>query len=614
MKAGGNIPGRPVQSKARLDAMVLLAFACILYVFFLRYDAFDKIAMFAERYEAEQLDEILSLLIFLSFALIIYGYRRWMELRKKAIELENTLQAFRDAELLLEKVFDSLADAILVIDANTRNIMACNSGVRRVFGYSENELKGRNISILHVNNESYEDFGRMIFPALEDKGLFQAEFQLRRKDGQIFHTEHRATALNDDKGNRIGVVSVVRDIEARKNMESSIDKYVEQLKILREMDKEILTSRSPVEIAKTVLAHFIRLIPGVRASVLLFDPTTSSAKVLAVASSAGTTLGQGADVPLTGLGDLMALAQGKVQVVEDIVRLPQGEPTFQALMAEGIRSYLVVPIVSHGLLVGTINLGRGHSGAFNEDEVELGQEVAGALAIGIQQALLLESLENQRKNLRALGARLVDLEETDRKRLAAELHDRIGANITALGFNLSAIKNALDSDMPESAHARVSDCQTLLGEMADVTRNVMADLRPNVLDEYGLETSIRWYCERFSQRTGIMVEVHSEEIAPRPSAAVETTFFRIAQEALTNIFKHAQSKTATVVLKQGNGRIRLIIADHGTGFDTSVSKQQEAGSGWGLSIMHERALSVGGRLEIESVPGRGTRIQIDWEF
>lgn len=125
----------------------------------------------------------------------------------------------QEAHLLLDRTFSSLEEAVLVIDPNTRTILVCNLAVERVFGYTREEIVGKNTEFLHVNRAMYEDFGRKFFTVLDTDGVFQDEFQMRRKDGGIFPTEHTVTEIRDEPGNRTGVVSVVRDITKRKRLE-----------------------------------------------------------------------------------------------------------------------------------------------------------------------------------------------------------------------------------------------------------------------------------------------------------------------------------------------------------------------------------------------------------
>jgi signal transduction histidine kinase len=151
----------------------------------------------------------------------------------------------------------------------------------------------------------------------------------------------------------------------------------------------------------------------------------------------------------------------------------------------------------------------------------------------------------------------------------------------------------------------------LVEETTTHIRNVMAELRPQVLDDYGLLAALRWYGDLFSERTQIPVEVRGKEPSARPPLIVETVFFRIAQEALTNVAKHAQATLVTVTLEDAETHLRLIVEDNGRGFNVTTLSSSKVPSGWGLTTMKERAASLDGSVRILSEPGKGTRIIAD---
>jgi len=139
-------------------------------------------------------------------------------------------------------------------------------------------------------------------------------------------------------------------------------------------------------------------------------------------------------------------------------------------------------------------------------------------------------------------------------------------------------------------------------------RDVMAELHPPVLDDYGLLAALRWYCERFSDRTEIDVEVRGEEPSPRLSLIIESIFFRIAQEALNNVSKHAEASLATVMLEDADDHLRMIVEDNGRGFNFAALHRSKQLPGRGVTTMKERAAALGGIVRIESKTGKGTRV------
>ena len=139
-------------------------------------------------------------------------------------------------------------------------------------------------------------------------------------------------------------------------------------------------------------------------------------------------------------------------------------------------------------------------------------------------------------------------------------------------------------------------------------RNVMSDLRPPLLDDYGLYAAIEWHARQMAARTGLHVEVGGKMLEPRPPAEVEVALFRIAQEALINVAKHADASQASISLSHDAGRVRLVIEDVGCGIAPAANDAETLG--WGMAVMRERAAAVGGSMHVES-PGRGTRIVVE---
>jgi two-component system sensor histidine kinase UhpB len=159
--------------------------------------------------------------------------------------------------------------------------------------------------------------------------------------------------------------------------------------------------------------------------------------------------------------------------------------------------------------------------------------------------------------------------------------------------------------------SRLDDSLALVEQTTDRIRDVMADLRPPGLDDYGLLAALRWYGVQFSSRMGIAVDVQGEELVPRLATSVENALFRISQEALNNVAKHARVARVRVAVESGGGNVRLIIADEGIGFDPSRLDEPAGHQRWGLVTMSQRATAVGGYCRIESRPGEGTRVVVE---
>jgi signal transduction histidine kinase len=269
---------------------------------------------------------------------------------------------------------------------------------------------------------------------------------------------------------------------------------------------------------------------------------------------------------------------------------------------------ILAPLIARDRLIGLLVL---WSPDLGQDDVPALTALANQMAVAIENARLLRKLREQSKQLRAFAARLADVEEASRQQLARELHDQVGQNLTALGIDLSVVRAHMLKDTPEAVRARLDDALGLVELTSEGIRDVMGNLRPPLLDDFGLPAALHWLAEQFRLRAGVGVTVRCEELEPRLQPRVENALYRIAQEALTNVSKHARATQVTVSLATIDSTVRLVIADDGVGFEPSHSAGLLGRQGWGLVTMTERAEGVGGHCRVESRPGQGARIVVE---
>ena len=223
---------------------------------------------------------------------------------------------------------------------------------------------------------------------------------------------------------------------------------------------------------------------------------------------------------------------------------------------------------------------------------------------------LFEQVQVSQGHLQSLSRRLMEVQESERRFLASELHDQIGQNLTALSINLNVIRSRFSEEVDIKIIDRLEDSLKLVEETIERVRSVMAGLRPPVLDDYGLAVALRWYTEQFSERNAVVTVVQEKEFLSCLPLTVETALFRIVQEVLTNVSKHANAKHVIITLERIDGVVQLVVSDDGVGFDPSVLRKFKKQPGWGLITIEERAKAMGGNVYVKSAPGKGTRIII----
>jgi two-component system, NarL family, sensor histidine kinase UhpB len=220
---------------------------------------------------------------------------------------------------------------------------------------------------------------------------------------------------------------------------------------------------------------------------------------------------------------------------------------------------------------------------------------------------MLETLQRDRQQLQALSSQVIDAQEAERKRIARELHDETAQTLTSLLVRLRILERAAD---PSQVRACTAELRELTLKALEEVRNMARELRPTVLDDLGLVAAAQSYTEHSAERLGFAVTFRGEKFPHRLSPQVELVLYRVIQEALTNVARHATARHVGVVLAEERGHAVATIRDDGVGFDVPAilaSKER----GLGLFGMQERMALVGGRLEILSRPGSGTVVRAE---
>lgn len=223
---------------------------------------------------------------------------------------------------------------------------------------------------------------------------------------------------------------------------------------------------------------------------------------------------------------------------------------------------------------------------------------------------LLAEIRASREQLQTLSRRMLEVQEDERRRIARELHDDIGQELTAVKINLQAARRVAGTALPF-----IEDSVSIVERALQQVRNLSLELRPSMLDDLGLIPAMRWYIGRAAQRAGFEAEFSAEPGDLRLPPEIETTCFRITQAALTNTVKHARASRVWIHLGIRNGEAQLVIRDNGIGFDVAAARRRAlAGNSLGILSMEERVVLAGGRIEIESAPGHGTEIRVSFPY
>jgi signal transduction histidine kinase len=289
------------------------------------------------------------------------------------------------------------------------------------------------------------------------------------------------------------------------------------------------------------------------------------------------------------------LERGRSERVDAVLDDPDVSPEVTRLLAA--RTGLWVPLIVRGEAIGVLAAHDklGPDARFTDTDLRLAETFASraAVAVDLSERIARDALR-----------RVVDAQELERRRLARELHDETGQALTSILLGLKSLEETVQTDESREATARLREL--VVATLQDV-RRLAVELRPSVLDDFGLVAALENLTSSFAEQTGITVDFETALGEQRVPGEVETALYRIVQESLTNVVKHARARRVSISLARMEGSVKAVVEDDGQGFDPAAS----ADGGFGLIGMRERLALLGGRLRIESSPSAGTTIAAD---
>jgi signal transduction histidine kinase len=270
------------------------------------------------------------------------------------------------------------------------------------------------------------------------------------------------------------------------------------------------------------------------------------------------------------------------------------------------RSFLSTPLLVDGQVIGFVNLFASQPGFFTQTMRSRLTGFAVQAAVAIQNAWLFEQVQASTERLQSLSRRLVELQESERLYISRELHDEAGQVLTSLLVDLRLLEK--NTAQPEIILKIVSEMERSLNGVIENLHRIAMALRPASLDHVGLVAALRQHVEAVGEKHGIQARFRSGSVIERLPANVETVLYRIVQEALTNVVRHARATRVDVVLTVRARKLVVLVEDDGVGFDPDAVPGEDH---LGLFGIRERAEMIGGTLVIESAPGKGTTIMLE---
>jgi len=598
----------------------------------------------------EMLFDATLLVILITPAIYLFLYR---PLILHIDDRERAEKALRESEMRFRTLFQTGPDSITLSRLEDGKIINVNSGFTELTGYAPEEVLGRLTPDINIWNDE-KDRIEMVAKLRQEGQLVNFEANFNRKDGSI------ATGLISAKVieiyNEPHLLAVTRNITERKEIQKKIQTSHQFLKIanrhtcmnslLKEFINEIkkLTDCSavgmrildgdgsiPYHAAEGFSPRFYEAEnPHTLESVqclcldVILSPTKRNQRLLTDGGSfrTGSTSRFIADLS----------AEEKSRICDVCNRY-------------GYESVALIPILSGDKALGLIHVADPRPELFTHETVELLEGASMQLATAIERVRAEEALQashekleqqvadrtaklrsanellnleieerinnekklrEQQDKLRALSSELLLTEERERRRIATELHDRIGQTLAVTKIKLGELREALP---PDTAADVLTDIRQFIEQTIQDTRSLTFELSPPVLYELGLEAALAWLVSQIQKKHGLRIEL-KDDGRPKPlHKGCRVIAFQAARELLFNIVKHAQTKSATIAIRRDDDAVRIDVEDDGIGFNASEFESFDAGSmGYGLFSVRERLHPLGGRMEIHSQPGHGTRV------
>lgn len=402
------------------------------------------------------------------------------------------------------------------------------------------------------------------------------------------------------------VAEVRRDVTAERDLEKVLLSRRHQLQVLSRISAAVSSPKGLDEVLRVALDNVLELVNG-------------SAGGILVAEEGGFRYRVQKGLPASGIDRL------KIGIGEGVAgrAAEQGRPVFfgeEQMEAcpdffgiEGVKTAVGVPLFARDRVVGVMNIAAPERRAFGEEELFLLKAIGYYLGTVIEQARLTERLTRARERYQALLQHALTAQEKERRRIARELHDETSQAITSLTLSLQALLEMAESRGigDEEFRDRLRKAHSYAVYAGNEIVKLMKELRPTLLDELGLAAAIHRYAKDTLQSHGISVIMDQKGQEVRLPSEVEITLYRIAQGAIGNILEHSGAKKAHITLEFRPGECLLVIEDDGRGFDVrKITQVEPGGRGAGLFTMKERVGLVGGSCQIDSQPGKGTRVTI----
>jgi PAS domain S-box-containing protein len=442
-------------------------------------------------------------------------------------------------------------------------IVSWNRAAEKIYGYSALEVIGRSIMIL-APPEEHDGIRKILARIKRGESIEHLETTRLRKDGRLISVSLTISPIKNSQGEISGASAIARDVTEQQRAEQALRVSEQRFRELAENIREVFWLSDPENTQMFYVSPAYETVWGRSCSSLYLAPKSWLEAVH---------------------------LEDKRQVLAAVGSQPCREPhdfTYRIVRPDGSIRW----IRDRGFPVRN----------------ECGEVVRFAgLADDITETKQAEqALQRASRQLRNLSRRRVQVEEEERRHLARELHDHVGQLITAGSLNLQLLRSTRGR---RATTGKLDETIAIFDQVLQQVRQISFDIRPPVLDDIGLAPAMRWMFDDATNRAGLASEFFADPNLKRGDVESETSCYRVAQEAVLNVVRHAHARKVWMELRNEGDALQLIVRDDGIGFDVAAAGKRVGRDRLGLVGMHERATALGGKFECESTPDRGTEVR-----
>ncbi len=517
-----------------------------------------------------------------------------------AIERHEYEEAQRREHEKLQTIFEQSPLMLSLFDSEHR-LVSANRVWEQTLGFTTIEAREGDFVAAMYPDPVHREKALAIIRDADGKWH---DMQVTTPDGRVLETTWARFALSDGSSIGFGLDITERKLaeKAQAHAREVAEAALAKLSAIERITDAALDRMELDELLHEVLVRLQQSLGTNYAVVAILDEERQSFIVRAAAGFA-VEEASGVRIPLESPVSGRIMAEVRAMAFEEIP--PQTNDGWHSRdIGLRFQSAMGAPLVAQGKFIGTVVVTSEERRKFTEGELDLLRMVADRVAPAVERSRLVETIRAGSERLEALSRRLLTVQEEERRRLAAELHDELGQIYTAIKIKLGSVQRRLGDT---AAAAELDEAIEIADVAVGTVRDLALDLRPAMLDDLGLAAALRWYADRFARQTGIEIHLALEDLPPL-DPGVATVCFRVAQEALTNVARHAGAHNVSLEVSVA-GDLELVVRDDGAGFDVKAASERAIrGASLGILGMEERVSLVSGQLRITSAPDTGTTI------